>query len=141
MLIINKNKNKIKILKRNLAFKFKIKDLGPAQYFLKVRIIRNWKKEIIFLCQDAYIDKILKHFKIKNCYLINILIAADINKFIILYNDKTITVKIDLYGSKINLKMYLAVHIKPDIVYMVSVLSRFFFNFLPQYIKTADRVL
>jgi len=67
--------------------------------------------------------------------------AADVNKFIILYDDKTTTAEIDLYELKIDLKMYLAVYIRPDIVYTISVLLRFYFYFLPQYIKTADRVL
>ena len=141
MLIIGKNKGKIKILKRNLAFKFKRKNLEPAQYFLEVKIIRNRKKGIIFLCQNVYIDKILKRFKMKNCRLINILITADVNEFIILYDNKITIKKIDLYGLKVDSKIYLAVHIRPDIAYTIFILSRFLSNPSPQYMKTADRVL
>ena len=38
MLIIGKNKAKIKALKKRLIRKFKIEDLGPAKYFVGVRI-------------------------------------------------------------------------------------------------------
>ena len=38
MLIIGKNKTKIKALKKSLIKKFKIKDLGPVKYFTKRRI-------------------------------------------------------------------------------------------------------
>ena len=38
MLIINKNKAKIKALKKCLIKKFKIEDLGPTKYFIGVRI-------------------------------------------------------------------------------------------------------
>ena len=38
MLIIGKDKAKIKALKKCLTKKFKIKDLGPAKYFIGVRI-------------------------------------------------------------------------------------------------------
>jgi Reverse transcriptase (RNA-dependent DNA polymerase) len=38
ILIISKDKAKIKALKRSLIRKFKIEDLGPAKYFIGVRI-------------------------------------------------------------------------------------------------------
>ncbi len=39
ILIIGKDKAKIKALKKNLIRKFKIEDLGPAKYFVEMRII------------------------------------------------------------------------------------------------------
>ena len=36
--MIGKNKAKIKALKKNLIRRFKIKDLGPIEYFIGVRI-------------------------------------------------------------------------------------------------------
>ena len=38
ILIIGKDKAKIKALKRSLTRKFEIEDLGPAKYFIRVRI-------------------------------------------------------------------------------------------------------
>ena len=38
MLIISKDKAKIKALKKCLIKKFKIEDLGPAKYFIRVKI-------------------------------------------------------------------------------------------------------
>jgi hypothetical protein len=38
MLIIGKDKAKIKALKKSLIRKFKIEDLGPTKYFIEVRI-------------------------------------------------------------------------------------------------------
>ena len=38
MLIINKNKAKIKALKKYLIKKFEIEDLSPTKYFIEVRI-------------------------------------------------------------------------------------------------------
>ncbi len=38
MLIISKDKAKIKALKKSLKKRFKIKDLGPIKYFIRVRI-------------------------------------------------------------------------------------------------------
>ena len=38
MLIISKDKAKIKALKKSLIKRFKIEDLGPIKYFIEVRI-------------------------------------------------------------------------------------------------------
>ena len=49
ILIISKNKAKIKALKKSLIRKFKIEDLGPIEYFIGVRITQNRKEGIITL--------------------------------------------------------------------------------------------
>jgi len=38
ILIIGKDKAKIKTLKKSLIRRFKIEDLGPIEYFIKVKI-------------------------------------------------------------------------------------------------------
>jgi hypothetical protein len=50
ILIIRKDKSKIKKLKRGLATKFKIKDIRSINYFIGVRITRDKKKKTISLC-------------------------------------------------------------------------------------------
>ena len=49
MLIISKDKAKIKALKKSLIKRFEIEDLGPTKYFVGVRITWNRKEEIITL--------------------------------------------------------------------------------------------
>ena len=49
MLIISKNKGKIKVLKYKLAIKFEIRDLGRINYFIGVQITRNRKEGTILL--------------------------------------------------------------------------------------------
>jgi hypothetical protein len=141
MLIIRKDKRKIKILKQDLAVKFEMEDLGPAKYFVGVRITRDKKKGTISLCQDAYIDKVLMRFGMENCHSVDTPMAAGANEFMVPFDGKATQAEIDLYGSKIGSEMYLAVQTRPDIAYAVSVLSRFLSNLSPQYMKSADRVL
>ena len=50
MLIIGKDKAKIKALKKSLMRRFEMEDLGPARYFVGVRITRNRKEGTISLC-------------------------------------------------------------------------------------------
>ena len=49
MLIISKDKAKIKALKQSLVKRFEIKDLGPVKYFVRVRITRDREKGTIAL--------------------------------------------------------------------------------------------
>ncbi|GJZ67805.1 retrotransposon protein, putative, ty1-copia subclass [Tanacetum coccineum] len=45
---------------------FAMKDLGEAAYILGIKIYRDRSKQLIGLCQSAYIEKILKRFFMEN---------------------------------------------------------------------------
>ena len=109
MLIISKDKAKIKALKKYLTRKFKIKDLGPAKYFIGVKITWNRKEGTITLYQDIYISKILKWYSIENCHSVNTLIAARATEFIIPFNRQVMVKDTELYKSKIGFLIYLAI--------------------------------
>jgi hypothetical protein len=141
MLIIGKDKGKIKTLKRDLATKFEIEDIGPANYFVGVRITRDRERKTISLCQDAYVAKILERFQMEDCHLVDTPMTARANKFMIPYDKQASKDDIELYGSMIGSEMYLVVQTRPDIAYAVSVLSRFLSNLSPQHISAARRVL
>ncbi|KAK1426395.1 hypothetical protein QVD17_15066 [Tagetes erecta] len=49
-----------------LGSRFSIKDLGEAAYILGIKIYRDRSRRLIGLNQSAYIDKILKRFKMEN---------------------------------------------------------------------------
>jgi hypothetical protein len=138
MLIISKDITKVKILKKKLIKIFDIKNLGLAKYFVGVQITKDRKKGTITLCQDAYINKVFKRYNIENCYLVNTPIALGATEIIILFKEQATNENIELYRSKIGSLIYLTVQTRPDILYKVSVLSRFFSNLLPQHMKAAD---
>jgi hypothetical protein len=46
---------------------FEIKDLGEASYVIGIEIHRDRKQRILKLSQKAYIEKVLKRFRMKNC--------------------------------------------------------------------------
>nr|GEU47299.1 retrotransposon protein, putative, Ty1-copia subclass [Tanacetum cinerariifolium] len=45
---------------------FAMKDLGEAAYILGIKIYRDSSRRLIGLCQNAYIEKILKRFHMEN---------------------------------------------------------------------------
>ena len=67
MLIICKSVAKISEVKAQLKRFFDMKDLGPAQTILGIRILRDRAKQQIFLSQKDYMLKILDMFKVLIC--------------------------------------------------------------------------
>jgi hypothetical protein len=141
MLIIGKDTTKVKTLKKKLIKIFDIKDLGLAKYFVGVQITRDRKEDTITLCQDAYINKVLKRYSIENCHVVDTPIALGATEIMISFKEQATNKDIELYRSKIGSLIYLAVQTRPDISYKVLVLSRFLSNLSPQHIKTANQIL
>nr|GEX09732.1 hypothetical protein [Tanacetum cinerariifolium] len=56
----------LQIVKDYLGKCFAMKDLGEAAFILRIKIYRDRSKQLIELGQNAYIDKILKRYKMDN---------------------------------------------------------------------------
>ncbi|PSS22768.1 hypothetical protein M430DRAFT_97401, partial [Amorphotheca resinae ATCC 22711] len=69
---------------------FKIKDLGLYYYFISVRIVRDKENRTISLVQDAYINKVLKHFRISDYKASKTLLDLAYVKLIVLNLEHTI---------------------------------------------------
>ena len=52
----------LETVKSSLRKSFPMKDLGEAAYILGIKIYRDRSRRLIGLCQDTYIDKVLKRF-------------------------------------------------------------------------------
>ena len=65
ILIIGKHIPMLQDVKSHLGKCFAMKDLGEAAFILGIKIYRDRSKRLFRLSQSAYIDKILKHFKIE----------------------------------------------------------------------------
>ena len=62
MLIAGKHMEEISALKSKMAKSFDMKDMGEAGHILGMRIERNRSKQLIWLSQTEYIDKVLQRF-------------------------------------------------------------------------------
>ena len=139
-LIIGKNREKIDKIKAELRSKFDLEDLGAANYFLGVRIVRNRPAKKIYLCQDAYIKQILERFSLENCVTTDCPSAAGSEVHMLKFEGTASKEKISEYQSKIGSLLYLAIHTRPDIAFQCSTLSRFLTNPSPQHMKAANRI-
>lgn len=66
MLIACSSLDKINILKQELSQEFEMKDLGPANQILGMRIIRNLTTSLLSLSQERYITKVLERFQVED---------------------------------------------------------------------------
>ncbi|GJS53400.1 retrotransposon protein, putative, ty1-copia subclass [Tanacetum coccineum] len=66
ILIIGNNIPMLQDVKSYLGRCFAMKDLGEATYILGIKIYQDRSKQLIGLCQRAYIEKILKRFYMEN---------------------------------------------------------------------------
>nr|GEW53236.1 hypothetical protein [Tanacetum cinerariifolium] len=66
MLLIGNNVAMLQEVKSWLCKCFSIKDLGEAAYILEIKIIHDRSKRLITFSQSAYLEKILKKFRMEN---------------------------------------------------------------------------
>nr|GFA96951.1 retrotransposon protein, putative, Ty1-copia subclass [Tanacetum cinerariifolium] len=66
ILLMGNNIPMLQDVKSYLGRSFTMKDLGEAAYILGIKIYRDRSKRLIGLCQNAYIEKILKRFYMEN---------------------------------------------------------------------------
>jgi len=131
MLIVGYDKNKINRLKKDLGSKFAMKDLGPAQQILGMRILRDRKNKRLWLSQEKYIKKVLDKYNMKDAKLVGTPFAAHfkLSTELCSSNDKEKEEMSKIpYASTVGYLMYAVVCTQSDIAYSGGVVSRFLAN-------------
>lgn len=124
-----------------LHSKWTIEELGDTEYFLGIRIMRNRENNKLYLCQDTYIDKILVRYGITNSKPVETPMVSGALELMVPFDSTASKKDIEEYGSIVGSLNYLVYQTRCDIVYTVSILSRFLTNPSPAHIKAAKRVL
>jgi hypothetical protein len=137
-LLIGPQGEEMRKLKRQLSKEFDMKDLGPCQYFLGVRIVRG--SDRITLCQDAYIRKSIEQLGMQDCRTVVTPLDPGATDWLVPYEGTAPKDQIKLYQSLVGRINYLATQTRCDISFTSSVLSRFLVNPAPAHVKAAKRV-
>uniref|UniRef100_A0A1X7T3K7 Reverse transcriptase Ty1/copia-type domain-containing protein n=1 Tax=Amphimedon queenslandica TaxID=400682 RepID=A0A1X7T3K7_AMPQE len=66
ILLASKTDERLDDVNRQLASKFKIKDLGELCYFLGVKVVQNTEKQTIWLGQPTYTKQLLEQFNMSD---------------------------------------------------------------------------
>ncbi len=124
-------------LKKTLAQKFKMKDLGKLHHLLGFKVTVN--KNYISLDHSTYIDNMLKKYAMQDAYGVET--PADIS--VVLVSDDTRSKPADqqLYQQLVGSLLFTAVCCRPDIAQAVAVVCRYTANPSEAHLTAAKRIL
>ncbi|KAI6694933.1 hypothetical protein NL676_022643 [Syzygium grande] len=119
MLVIGSNSAQITAIKQEMMKMFEMTDLGEMSYFLGMEV-RQTQNEV-FICQKKYLKEILKRFNMEECKSVSTPMRQ---KEKLQKKDGSKLADERVYRSLIGCLMYLT-STRPDIMFTISVLSRF----------------
>lgn len=140
-LIMGSNKKAIQEVKTRLGEIFKMNDLGPAKYYLGVRIARDRHSRLIYLSQDAYFTRILERFGLEECRPVNTPMERNALSTLLPRdeNDSASPSEREDYSSRTGSLMYGMTQTRPDFAFLLSALSRYMANPAPAHLQLAKR--
>ena len=128
MLVVGPNKDRIQELKAQLAREFDMKDLGPANKILGMKINRDRKDRKIWLSQKNYLRKVLRRFNMQDCKPISTPLPINC-KLSSGMSPSSEAERMEMsrvpYASAVGSLMYAMICTRPDIAQAVGVVSRF----------------
>eukprot|EP00253_Pinus_taeda_P020970 PITA_20970 len=121
----------INVFKRKLENSFAMKDLGAAKQILGMIITKDKKNRKLTLCQNEYIQNVLKRFNMHNAKPLSTPFASHLK----LSKEMCSKTQEDMeyiskvtYASAVGSLLYAMVCIRPDIAHAVGVVSRYMNN-------------
>ena len=135
ILIFGSNLDCINETKRFLAQTFDIKDLGPVNVILGIKVIKE--NGGFTLTQSHFIEKVLKRFNYFDCKPSKTPISPN-NKLV---PNKGEPINQEEYAKIIGSLMYAMINTRPDIACAIGILSRFTSNPNSEHWKELSRVM
>jgi len=121
--------------KKSMMDEFEMSDLGKMHYFLDLEIVQS--DDGIFVSQKKYVQKLLDKFKMQKCNPTNTPSEFGLKLY---KNEEGEKVDNTLYKQIIGSLMYLTAT-RPDIMYSVSLISRYMESLTEIHLMAAKRIL
>lgn len=135
MLVTGSNFELIQQFKDEMRCCFEMTDLGIMKYFLGMEVTQLSCG--IFICQQKYASDVLRRFKMEECKPVGTPMATNLK---LSKDDDTSKVDGSMYRSLVGSLLYLTAS-RPDILFVVNVLSRFMSSPKETHFSAAKRVL
>ena len=129
-----------KVFKQALLRAYDFKDLGELKWFLGIRILRDRTpgQERLWLCQDSYIEKVAKSFKLTDSAQFKTPLAVEKLTSNI---EQATPQEIHAYQSRIGSTTYATSITRPDAARASNKLAEFLLNPSPAHLKAANRLI
>lgn len=127
-----------------LMNKYKMKDLGDAEWVLGMRIIRDRSRGMLQLDQSQYLLRVLDEFDMMDCKAIDTPeeVGQQLSKQDAPQTKEEKEAMVNVpYMELVGSLLYASVSTRPDICHAVSVCSRFMKEPGPKHWKAAKRIL
>ncbi|KAA0051169.1 gag/pol protein [Cucumis melo var. makuwa] len=128
ILLIGNDVGYLTDVKAWLAAQFQMKDLEEAQYVLRIQIIRDRKNKTLALSQTTYINKMLVRYSMQNSKkgLLPFRHGVQLSKEQCLKTPQEVEdMRRIPYASAVGSLMYAMLCTRPDIFYVVEIVSRY----------------
>ena len=136
LIVMTDSEDEMISIKRSLADKFKMKDLGEINFFLGVTVQRNG--DDLVLHQKSYIEEILRKYKMQDSKPVST--PRDMNVQLE-KEDGSESVDQTLYQSIVGALLYVSMATRPDIAQAVGAVSRYSADPKQTHLTAAKRIL
>lgn len=131
MLVAAKEMKVITDLKQKLSSKFEMKDLGAARKILGIEIVRDREKGTVKLSQEGYLNKVLELYNMEQSKQVLTPLGAHLKMSAATESDLQKDedyMKSVPYSNAVGSIMYSMIGTRPDLAYLVGIISRFMSN-------------
>jgi hypothetical protein len=127
-------------LKNALNERFEMSDLRFCTYYLDMKIFRNRRLKLLALNQSVYVEQILRNHEMWNCK--SLIILMNVFCRLIKISDEYIADKSlrTSYQSVVRSLMYVMLEIRSDIIYSISMISRYVSNSTQTHWQAIKRI-
>ncbi|KAL0394995.1 UNVERIFIED_CONTAM: Retrovirus-related Pol polyprotein from transposon TNT 1-94 [Sesamum latifolium] len=128
ILLIGNDVKMLRDIKAWLSTQFSMKDMGEASYILGIKIYRDRSRRMLGLTQSSYIEKVLKRFMMEHSKrgLLPMRHGIKLSKKQSPKTDEELKRMSDIpYASAVGSIQYAVQCTRPDVVYALSVTSRY----------------
>ena len=128
-------------LKKQLAGKFDIKDLGEVHHYLGMKLVRDRKKKTITLTQRAFWEKTLRRFQMEDCYPVSTPMDPSLPSSLMASTEESTEADRKEYAAMIGCLTWGQIMTRPDLSYALSVLNKYCTNPGKEHFAGVKRVL
>src|SRR5437667_2397239 len=119
--------------------KYEIRELNEFKWFLNIRIIRDRQQRKLWLCQDAYIDKIVRKYHLEHARRAHTPLSQGIQ--LEPYTGQATDNEIHAYQQRVGSITYSGVSVRPDVAHAARQLAEFLTNPSPRHLMEVERVI
>jgi hypothetical protein len=127
-------------LKNVLHKRFEMNDLKWCIYYLNMMIVKNRRLKLLILNQSVYVEQMLRNHEMWNCK--SFVIFMNVSCRLIKISDEYIVDKSLKISYQLIVKslMYIMLKIRFNIIYFISMISRYVFNLIQTHWQTIKRI-